>query len=1014
MDFQEVIMRLDRFWAEKGCLIWQPYNVQVGAGTWNPATALRALGPEPWNVGYVETSVRPADGRYGENPNRWGQFYQYQVILKPDPGNPVEVYLESLAALGIDAREHDIRFVEDNWESPGLGAWGLGWEVWMDGQEITQYTYFQQAGGFELDPVSVEITYGLERIVMVLQGARDFVHMNWGHGVTYGDMLLRQEVEHCTYSFETAGVGRLTKMYDLFESEAKSALAAGLVIPAHDYVLKCSHAFNVLDARRAIGVTERARYFARMRHLSHEVATLYLKQREEMGFPLLKPMAERSDGPFLSPVGREYPLGPADLLLEIGTGELPAADLDSGMEQLRENAAKMLEKARLDFEQVQVLGTPRRVVLYTRGLAARQREREHVVKGPPAQVAFDEQGQPTRAALGFARAQGVNVEALQKREYEGKSYVVATKVEPGRAAAQVLPDVLPDLIASLRFVKSMRWNSSGVTFSRPIRWLVALLGDQVVPCEYAGLQSDRVSRGLRPLGSPDIELRDAASYLESMQAHSIMVDADKRREAIETQTAELAAGVDGHIPDDPALLQEVTGLVEWPRALMGQFGDQYLELPQEVLIAVMKKHQRYFPVMKDGQLLSYFVAVANGPFENLDTIRHGNEEVLRARFADAAFFYQADTSGELEDFLPRLDTLTFEEHLGSVLDKASRLENLVPQLADLIGVTETDQQIAVRAAHLCKADLATQMVVELTSLQGIMGRNYALLSGEKPGVAQAIHEHYLPRGAGDDLPQTMAGQLVGLADRIDSLVGLFAIGLTPTGSSDPYGLRRVALGLVQILARREISISLRDVFRAAASLLSVEVSETKLETVHEFVAQRLRGWLLDLGYRYDLVDAALAERVDNPYHALETVRGLSEWVERPVFAALLTAYSRSSRIVREYPTRFPLHSEMLTEAAEQKLYRAVLDEQNNREALRVMIALRRTAAQAEGTQPTVVSGVDELVQMLQRLVQPIDTFFDKVFVMVEDQDVRENRLALLQRIAELPKGIVDLTKVLGY
>ncbi|HUT15093.1 MAG TPA: glycine--tRNA ligase subunit beta [Anaerolineae bacterium] len=993
MDFQEVIMRLDRFWAEKGCLVWQPYNVQVGAGTWNPATALRALGPEPWNVGYVETSVRPADGRYGENPNRWGQYYQYQVILKPDPGNPVEVYLESLAALGINVREHDIRFVEDNWESPGLGAWGLGWEVWMDGQEITQYTYFQQAGGFELDPVSVEITYGLERIVMVLQGARDFVHMNWGHGITYGDMLLRQEIEHCTYSFEKASVERLTQMYDLFEAEARSALSAGLAIPAHDYVLKCSHTFNILDARGAIGVTERARYFARMRHLSHEVATLYLKQREEMGFPLLKPLAERSDGPSLSPADRKYPSGPADLLLEVGTGELPAADLDSGMEQLRENAAKMLEKARLGFEQVQVFGTPRRLVLHTRGLTARQRDREHVVKGPPAHAAFDKQGQPTRAALGFARAQGVEVEALQKREYEGKSYVVATKVEPGRAAAQVLEDVLPDLIASLRFVKSMRWNSSGVTFSRPIRWLVALLGDRIIPFEYAGVRSGRVTRGLRPLGSPDIELRDAATYLESMQADSIMVDADRRQEAIAVQAAELAASVDGYVPDDPVLLQEVTGLVEWPRALMGQFGEQYLELPQEVLIAVMKKHQRYFPVMKDGQLLSYFVAVANGPFENLDVIRHGNEEVLRARYADAAFFYQADTGKELEDFLPRLDTLTFEEHLGSVLDKAARLENLVPQLADLIGVTETDQQIAVRAAHLCKADLATQMVVELTSLQGIMGQKYALLSGEEPDVARAICEHYLPRGSGDDLPRTIAGQLIGLADRMDSLVGLFAVGLSPTGSSDPYGLRRAALGLVQILAKREISISLREAFRAAAALLPVEVSESELDAVHRFVAQRFRGWLLDLGYRYDLVDAALAEHVDNPYHALVTVRSLGEWVAHPEFASLLTAYSRPSRIVREYTTRFALDPEAFTKVAEKELHSAVQVAQGQRASVR---------------------DVDGLMAVLRPLARPIATFFDQVFVMAEDQDVRENRLALLQRIAELPKGIVDLTKVLGY
>jgi len=993
MDFQEVIMRLDRFWAEQGCLIWQPYNVQVGAGTWNPATALRALGPEPWNVGYVEPSVRPQDGRYGENPNRWGQFYQYQVILKPDPGNPVEIYLESLKALGINPREHDIRLVEDNWESPGLGAWGLGWEVWMDGQEITQYTYFQQAGGYDLDPVAVEITYGLERIAMVLQGVRDFLHIDWGGGVTYGEMLLRQEVEHCTYNFDTASVERLTQMYDLFETEAKNALAAGLVIPAHDYVLKCSHAFNVLDARGAIGVTERARYFARMRDLSRAVATAYLAQREEMGFPLLKRKRQATVPSLPSIDPDSFPQEPASLLLEIGTEELPAGDLELALDELKDTP-QLLKGFIETFGSVRVLGTPRRLAVHVQGVSPKQEVYEELVKGPPADRAFDEQGAPTKAAVGFAKAQGIAVSELKHRVYDGKTYVVAWKKKGGLAAAKVLPEALRLLIqAPLQFPKSMRWNASGVTFSRPIRWIVALLGDQVVPFEYAGVQSGRVTRGLRPLGSPDIELSDADAYFDVMKAHYIMLDAEERQERISSQVAKLAATVGGYVPDDPALLREVTHLIEWPTALLGSFEEEYLQLPQEVLIAVMKKHQRYFPVMQDGRMLPYFIAVANGPFEHLDEIRRGNEEVLRARFADAAFFYSADTRKKLEDFLPRLDTLTFQEQLGSVRDKSARLEKLVPKLADVTGTSETDQRVAVRAAHLCKADLATQMVIELTSLQGVMGAKYASLSGEEPEVAQAIVEHYLPRGAGDELPQTVPGLLVGLAGRIDSLVGLFAVGLSPTGSSDPYGLRRAALGLVQILGEKGISLSLREVLREAAALQPVDVSEDELAAVHDFAVQRLRGWLLDQGYRYDLVDAALAERADNPYQALTTVRSLSDWTDRPEFATLLTTYSRPSRIVREYATEFPLDPEMFTEPAEHELYRAMLAAQKQRAA---------------------VDDVDGLMAVLRPLAQPIDAFFDQVFVMVEEQAVRENRLALLQRIAALSNGIVDLTKVLGY
>jgi glycyl-tRNA synthetase len=539
----------------------------------------------------------------------------------------------------------------------------------------------------------------------------------------------------------------------------------------------------------------------------------------------------------------------------------------------------------------------------------------------------------------------------------------------------------------------MHWNESGVTFSRAIRWMVALLGDQVVPLTYAGVVSGRITRGLRPLDSPEIEIPNAESYLSVMEANSITVDPEKRQEYIQTRVAELAASVGGYTPDDPVLLREVTHLVEWPTPLLGHFAEEYLQLPQEVLIAVMKKHQRYFPIMKDGQLLPYFVTVANGPYEKQDAMRHGYEEVLRARYSDAAFFYKADTSKKPEEFLPRLSTLTFQEKLGSVLDKVSRIERLVPRLAEMIGAADGERQAAVRAAHLCKADLATQMVVELTSLQGVMGAKYAAVSGEKPAVAQAIYEHYLPRGAGDALPQSMAGTLVGLADRLDSLVGLFAVGLWPTGSADPYGLRRSALGLVQILAEKGIPLSLCEAFRAAAALLPVRASETELVALQEFVAQRMRGWLLELGYRYDLVDATLAERADNPATALATVRSLSEWASRPEFGTLLTAYSRPSRITREYAGEIPLRPEAFTEGAEQILYQAML------------VARQGCAG---------VHDVDGLMAILRPLAQPIDKFFDQVFVMVEEQTVRENRLALLQCIAALPKGIVDLTKVLGY
>ena len=997
MDFQQVIMRLNEFWADQGCLLWQPYNVQVGAGTMNPATVLRVLGPEPWKVAYVEPSVRPTDGRYGENPNRWQRFYQYQVILKPDPGNPQEIYLESLRALGIDTSAHDVRFVEDNWESPALGAWGLGWEVWLDGQEITQYTYFQQSGGIDLDPVSVEITYGLERIVMVLQGVRAFPDIRWAAEVTYGDVLLRGEIEHCTYNFQVADVGRLRQMYDLCESEARVALDRGLVMPAHDYVLKCSHVFNVLDSRGAIGVTERARYFVRMRDLARKVATLYLGQREEMGHPFREKVVERAPEPLAA---RELP-GPTqpdgdgtlDLLLEIGSEELPVGDLDSGLSQLEEALSSALKAARLAYESLRVMGTPRRLVTYVKGLAARQSDHERVIRGPSVKVGFDEKGSPTRSAEGFARSRGVELSDLERRVIGGKEYVVAVLVERGREASAVLAEILPQVVASLRFPLSMRWNSSGARYSRPVRWLVALLDDTVVPFEHAGVQSGRVSRGMRPSGSPDLRISSAASYIEAMEEAGIVLDVHEREARILDKARVLAAGAGGEVIEEADLLREVANLVECPLPILGSFEREYLRLPEVVLLAVMQEHQRYLPVLRAGELIPFFIAVANGRSLDVEAVRHGNEEVLRARYADAAYFCDADTSKTLEEFTPRLATLTFQARLGSVLDKVGRLERLVVALGDSLGLSPDEAAVAARAASLCKSDLATQLVVELTSLQGKMGRHYAKVSGEGEDVAMAIEEHYLPRFMGDRLPESRAGAVVGLADRLDTLVGLFGVGIRPSGAADPWGLRRSALGLVQLLVGKRISLRLPQALALAAELLPVKVDEGLLAEVLAFVTRRYRGYLLDEGFRYDMVDAVLKEQAHDPHLAFETLQGFIPWTEREDWQELLDTYARCVRITRSEDAAHAVHREGMIEPDTMALYQAY-----------------RQAAERLDKRRTV----DEFFGALEELKPHIERFFDQVLVMTEDETLRGNRLGLLQAIGSLAEGTVDLTVMEGF
>ncbi len=995
MDFQEVIMRLQRYWAEQGCLIWQPYNVKVGAGTMNPATFLRVLGPEPWKVAYVEPSVRPADGRYGENPNRWGQYYQFQVILKPDTGNPQELYLESLRALGLDPSRHDVRFVEDNWQTPALGAWGLGWEVWLDGQEISQFTYFQQAGGLDVDPVAVEITYGLERIVMVLQDVPVFQEITWVDNVTYGDALFRGEVEQCKYNFEVASVPRLRELYDLYEAEARDALAAGLVLPAHDYVLLCSHVFNVLDARGAVGVTERAHFFSRMRDLSHAVAEAYVAQRAEMGHPLLERafggaglQATRGEGRSGAAPGE-----PRAFLLEVGCEELPAGDLAAAIDQLRTLVPEALAAARLEHGEVRVMGTPRRLAVLVEGVAPMQPDQERVIKGPPAMVAFDSEGRPTKAALGFARSNNVAVESLQVRSFEGRDYVVAVQVEHGLPATEVLGTMVEQVVGRLRFALSMRWNESQVTFSRPVRWLVALLGEAVVPCVFAGVPAGRTSRGIRPQDSPEIEITSAEEYEETMRRHHVVLSVEERRAMILEQGRRLAAEAGGELVEDAGLLAEVANMVEWPAVVMGSFADEYLHLPEPVLITVMREHQRYFPVASEGKLLARFLAVANGPALDWDAVRHGNEEVLRARFADAAYFYRSDLSHTLAELVPQLATLTFQSDLGSMLDKVRRLERLVPVLARQAGLSASETVTVQRAAFLSKADLATKMVIEHTSLQGIMGEHYALRSGELESVAKAIAEQYLPRYAGDALPRTRPGMVLGLADRLDSLVGLFAVGLMPSGSSDPYALRRAALGVIQLLVAGEVRLSLRAAIDAAASVQPMVVGPEVRQEVLAFIQQRLRGFLLEQGYRYDVVDAVLAERGEDPLQAARSVEALQAAVQQPDWSNVLVAYARTVRITRDLDTRYELYPERFTEQAERDLYTAYA-----------------VAAEQVRSRPEV----PVLVESLRALVAPITRFFDAVLVMAEDPEVRANRLALVQRVAALPKGIADLSRMEGF
>ena len=1015
MNFQDIILKLNEYWAEQGCIIQQPYDIEVGAGTFNPATFMRVLGPEPWKVAYVEPSRRPTDGRYGNNPWRGGHYYQYQVILKPSPPDIQNIYLRSLEQLGLDLRKHDIRFVEDDWESPTLGASGLGWEIWLDSGEITQYTYFQQMGSVELDPISVEITYGLERIAMNSQDADSIFDIQWTKGITYGDVHHQSEVEYSRYYLDEANVSMLFVLFDTYEKEAYACLDKGLVLPGVDYVLKCSHTFNVLDARGSISVTERASYIGRVRNLARKCAQAYSKQREEMGYPLMKESLQSSvivqDVKYVAP-GEDH----LDFLLEIGTEEIPSSYIEPAMKQIEESIKNILTKNRLDFGDVCLLGTPRRMVLSVTNLATQQPDRTVEVTGPSKKAAFDESGNPTKAAEGFAKKYGANAGDLKVKSTERGEYVYLLNLEKGRLAIAILSEEIPEMIASLNFPKSMHFSSfedGKLQFARPVRWMVALLGDEIIRFNVGRAHSDRYTSGHRFISSSSIEIKDSSleNYKKILKEAGVIVDHNERKSMIKKQVSGIleSKGCSDYI--DEELLDIVTFLVETPRPVIGSFSDSYLSLPAEVLETAMKKHQKYFSLhTKDegkygSPLLPNFITITNGTGDD-DVIRHGNERVLRSRLADAEFFYNEDQKTPFADKLDRLNHVVFQEELGSLYDKSQRLKELSAFLCKEIGL-DSDVN-SIRAAELCKIDLITQMVGEFPTLQGIMGGYYALNSGENEEVSRAIRSHYNPTSPTGDLPENIIGCIVSIADKLDTIVGYFATGNIPSGSQDPYALRRQATGIVRIALEREFKLSLDYAVGKSIELyekgLKLKIEENLKDVITGFLKNRISSMLSDKGFAYDVVDSIMSIGDTDAIGALKRANALAEFRKRLDFDRAYPAFNRVIRILPDqYKHKYQdnereinsssIDISLFQDKAETDLYESILRIEKN------------------VTESSTKANYSEVLDKLATICDSIDVFFDKVMVMDEQENLRNNRLAILDWLAGMLYQVADFSKL---
>lgn len=681
------------------------------------------------------------------------------------------------------------------------------------------------------------------------------------------------------------------------------------------------------------------------------------------------------------------------LAFEIGTEEIPAFDLSNAVKQLHSLAPRLLDEAAIPHGETEVYSSPRRLIVVVKDIPEATEEKNEVFKGPSAKIAFDEQGNPTKAAQGFARGKGVDPADLVVED----GYVYAHTHTPSVSVATLLSDVLDGIVRGISWPKSQRWGSESEYFSRPIRWFVALFGTEVIPFSFAGLTADRFTRGHRFLAPGPFEVASADDLVSVVRNGYVVPSEKEREEVIRAGVAKVEADTGFHAVLPPKTLVEVVNLAEYPTVLVGTFDKEFLQVPEEIIVDAMLMHQRYFPLYdSEGALTNRFIVVGNGDPACSETIIDGNERVVRARLYDAKFFYDEDLKRPLESYVDELSQVVFQEKLGTMLDKTNRIIGLAKHLSADGKLSETDAADAVRAAHLCKADLVTSAVIEFTSVQGVMGSYYAKACGETDQVAQAIEQHYRPRFAGDEVPQTQAGKVVALADKLDTICGLFSVGQGPSGSSDPFALRRSAIGIVAMLScDQPLEISLVSAIDASLDLFAQDGIEFDKQAVRdeviEFFITRTRVMLRDSGKRIDAIDAVLAAGVQEPVELINRVEALetARTNEPETFENLATAYARANNL-RDPKLGSEVDESLLTEV-EHALSTAVVQAET-----RVSLALDN-------------DNYAEALNELASLRKPIDLFFERVMIMDEDQALRENRLKLLNRFVNVFTNVADFS-----
>lgn len=687
-------------------------------------------------------------------------------------------------------------------------------------------------------------------------------------------------------------------------------------------------------------------------------------------------------------------------LLEVGIEEIPARYVKDTLRQFKDKFSKLFKEEKISFEKIEVFSTPRRLSTIVSGIEENKKEEIESVRGPSKKISLDEEGQASRALSGFMKGQGVEFSDIIFKDYKGEEYAYANIVKKSKDIKTVIEENMEELIKSINFPKSMKWGGKNIRFARPIRWVVSLFNEEVISFDFEGIKVSNETNGHRFLGSKNIVLKSVEEYKDVLRENFVVLDQNERKEIIKYGAERLAKEKGGRLQNDEALLDEVTNLVEYPTPMIGRIKEEYLNLPKDVIVTPMKEHLRYFPVLDSkDRLLPYFITVRNGNDEHVDIVIKGNEKVLGARLEDAKFFFQEDKSKALEDYVEALKSITFQEKLGTLYDKSLRIAKFGEKIGSDLEVGEETKKNIKRASLLSKADLTTKMVTEFTELQGKMGMLYAELSGENEIVSLAIFEQYLPRFLDDELPSTTAGAVISIADRLDSISGLFAIGIHLTGSQDPFGLRRSALGMIKIILDKGLKLSLEDLIDYA---LYIQVEENRLTfdyekvkgEIREFFLARIKNMFLESGIRHDIVESILQTETDDIYDMKIKADKLNEWLSSTKDKSeILTAFNRVSTLAKNASTN-EVQRELLSDHGIN-----LLDSYNSIE---------------EDTLNHInKKDYDKALDLLTSLKEPIDLFLDNTMVMVEDEELKNNRLALLKIIYDTMIKVCDLSVIIN-